>query len=67
MYKLLNRLFGWDYIHWHNTSDSGVARVRKLPDGRVVYWRYRGISILDEIKTKEQVFWLTCSPSKFGF
>lgn len=27
MYKLLNKLFGWDYIQWKNTVDSGIARI----------------------------------------
>jgi len=65
MYKLLHKLFGWDYIHWQNTADEGVARVRKLPDGRVVYWRYRFVSVMDDIKEAKQVRWLTCKPSKY--
>lgn len=67
MYKLKKFLFGWDYINWRNSADSGIARVFKLPDGRVVYWRYRTTTVMDEITKGSQVFWLTCSPSKFGF
>jgi hypothetical protein len=67
MYKIKNLLFGWDYIQWKNSADSGIARVMKLPDGKIVYWRYRNISYMDEIKEANQVRWLTCPPSKFGF
>lgn len=67
MYKLKKLLFGWDYIAWENSADRGIARVIKLPDGRVVYWRYRATYCMDEITNKKQVYWLTCSPSKFGF
>lgn len=35
MYKLLNYLFGWDYIAWDNTVARGVARVFTTPDGDV--------------------------------
>ena len=66
MYKIKKYLFGWDYIQWSNSADRGIARVRKLPDGRVIYWRYKCISIIDEIKERNQVFWLTCDPSKYG-
>lgn len=23
-YKLLNKLFGWDYIYWHNSADHSL-------------------------------------------
>lgn len=67
MYKIKNLLFGYDYIQWRNSADSGIARVISLPDGRICYWRYKGLNILDEIKTPYEVFWLTCSPDKYGF
>lgn len=67
MYKLKNFLFGWDYIYWTNYADSGIARVLKLPDGTVVYWRYKFTNVMDTIYSEEQVRWLTCKPSKFGF
>lgn len=65
MYRLMNFLFGWDYIAWKNSADSGVARVFNDASGRTFYWRYRNTSVLDQIKTAEQVAWLTCSPSKY--
>lgn len=65
MYKLLNYLFDWDYILWNNIADSGIARVFKLPSGKVVYWRYWSTSILDVISNPDKVEWLTCHPSKW--
>jgi hypothetical protein len=41
MYRLLNRLFGWDYIAWRNTCDQGIARIHKDGNGVLFYWRYK--------------------------
>jgi hypothetical protein len=65
MWKLWNRLFGWDYVQWKNSADQGVARIYTDHYYRVFYWRYKGTSILDVITTAEQVVWLTCQPSKY--
>jgi len=65
MYKLLNKLFGWDYIYWKNSADSGIARVHVDYIGTIFYWRYRSTFILDKITKPEQVIWLTCSSSKY--
>jgi hypothetical protein len=65
MYKLLNLLFGWDYIHWSNSAASGIARVIALPSGEIAYWRYRNISVMDVIEKPTQVRWLTCPPTKY--
>ena len=65
MYKLLNYMFGWDYIAWNNYCDSGIARVHKAVDGRVWYWRYKITNVMDEVKTTDQVMWLTCHPDKY--
>jgi len=66
-YKILNRLFGWDYVYWKNLVDQGVARVIVLPSGELAYWRYKNSEILDVIKSPDQVIWLTCTPDKYGF
>lgn len=63
--KLLNRLFGWDYIAWKNTADYGVARVQVDGNGRVFYWRYKITKVADLIIVDSQVLWLTCHPSKY--
>ena len=65
MYKLWNLLFGWDYIWWKNSADMGIARVKVLPNGEIAYWRYRASRVLDVIKNKEQVVWLTCDADKY--
>lgn len=67
MYKLKHKLFGWNNIQWQNSAASGIARVFMLPNGKVVYWQYREQGVLKEITDPNQVQWLTCSPSKFGF
>ena len=56
MYKIYNYLFGWDYIQWSNTCDFGIARVHVLPDGKVVFWQYRGISVLQQIVNSHDVY-----------
>lgn len=65
MWKLLNKIFGWDYIQWSNSCDQGVARVYADHNGRTYYWRYGNMRLADEIKVANQVFWLTCHPSKY--
>lgn len=66
MYKLYHWLFGWDYIQWRNSAAQGVARVYKSHCGRIYYWRYKITDLADDIKTRDQVLWLTCSPEKYG-
>lgn len=65
MIYLFNKLFGWDYIHWTNSCDQGVARVRKDGNGKAWYFRYKITSVVDIIRDKDQVIWLTCSPDKY--
>ena len=65
IYKLLNKLFGWDYIQWSNPADQGVARVHIDGMGRVWYWQYKSIKAVNIIEDPEKVIWLTCSPNKY--
>lgn len=65
MYKLLNFIFGWDYICWSNSADDGIARVFKSKCGKVIYYRYKVTKVIDVINNKDQVIWLTCEPSKY--
>ena len=65
IWKLLNRLFGWDYIYWRNSVDDGIARVYKNDDGVVYYFRYKNILVIDVVKDPKQVIWLTCASSKY--
>jgi len=63
MYKILNKLFGWNYVSWANSADSGIARVHVDGAEKVYYWRYKSTKVLDIIREPEQVRWLTCPPS----
>ena len=65
MYKILNKLFGWDYVAWSNSCDNGIARVYKSLDNKVWYFRYKNTKLIDLIKNQDQVVWLTCKPSKY--
>lgn len=65
IYAILHKLFGWDFIHWQNSADRGVARVRVDGMGRVWYWRYRSTLLADYITDPKQVRWMTCSPVKY--
>ena len=62
IYKLLNFLFGWQYIAWRNSCDSGIARVHITSNGVVWYWRYKNINVFERITHVDQVIWLTGSP-----
>lgn len=59
IYKLLHWIFGWDYIYWSNFAAQGIARVHTT-GGKVWYWRYKNTKVLDVIRTRDQVVWLTC-------
>lgn len=66
MWRLLHFLFGWDYVHWSNTADQGIARVYVAADGTVYYWRYRACLIMDRIPDSyTRITWLTCGESKY--
>lgn len=67
-YKILHRLFGWDYIYWENTADQGIARVLIDGEGNPFYWRYKITKLADSLvpdKTWVRIMWLTCPPSKY--
>lgn len=64
-WRLLHRLFGYDYIQWRNSADQGVARVRLDGMGRAYYWRYESIKVIGFITDPKEVVWLTCSPEKY--
>lgn len=65
MWKLWNKLFGWDYIYWRNFADHGVARVYRSPNDNVYYWGYKTTQLADRITYADQVIWLTCRSSKY--
>lgn len=65
MYKIWNKLFGWEYIQWENTAASGISRLRILPDGTVVYRRYSTIQKFTVLSKNDNVLWLTCLKEKY--
>lgn len=66
MYRLLNKLFGWDYIWWQNSCDQGIARIHATPDGTVWYWQYRITKLMRTMPyERHHVVWLTCKPEKY--
>jgi len=65
MYKLLNLVFGWDYIQWKNTAASGIARVRVDYNGNVYYWQYKPTNAAGLITDHKPFLWLTCPPAKY--
>ena len=65
MWKLLHKIFGWDYISWQNHADQGVARVYRGGNGEVYFWRYKSTTLADQIRSPGEVLWLTCPASKY--
>ncbi len=68
--KILNMLFGWDYIYYEINGDyedkRGVSRIIKIPDQRVCYWAmHQGYKTLFILKEPQNVVWLTCAPEKY--
>ena len=66
-YKVLNKLFGWNYIYWYNSADQGIARVFVSRDGKVYYWRYKSTKLMDIVTDPKDVVWLTCRPEKYFY
>lgn len=68
MYKILNKLFGWDYIFWatetpEGFSYKGIAKIITLPDGSSHFWVN---NYLCKINNKDlQIKFLTCKPDKY--
>ncbi len=65
MYRILNFLFGWDYIYWTNSADQGISKVFKAKDNKICYYRYRITGLIDQIFEPKQVIWLTCNSDKY--
>lgn len=67
IYKILNAIFGWDYILWKNSADSGISRVHKEKgeNAKVYYWRYKLGNKIDLIDSSNDVIWLTCDSNKY--
>jgi hypothetical protein len=61
-YKILNKLFGIDYVIVKHGYDSKILPVDKDFDGNVFY-KHWGNAFL--ILNKEKVLWITCESSKY--
>lgn len=68
MYKILNYLFGWDYVAWQNTCAHGIARVQVNGDGEPFIFYYKITNAWKSLKNPGHfnINWLTCSPKKYG-
>lgn len=68
MWRIFNLLFGWDYILWQNSCDSGISRLRRDHDDRVWWYRYKTTKCVDTLDQNHQniKLWLTCSPEKWS-
>lgn len=67
MYRILNKLFGWDYVCWKNSCGSGIARIHIDKEGKAYYWRYKNTNLIDYLPAEhgQRITWLTCHPSKY--
>ena len=63
IYKILNKLFGWDFIYWKNSASQGVSRIRTDYYGNPYYIWSVGVRV--RITVKDQVMWITCSAEKY--
>ena len=63
MYRILNKLFGWDYIYWKSEDYDGISKIVILPDKTIHFWA-RGYLINIDNKLVNIKF-LTCTPDKY--
>ena len=63
MYKFLNWLFLWDYVHWTGTGGSqGISRVRlSAEEEPYIYWNGQ----LCKLEWNHNLVWLTCKREKY--
>ena len=40
MWKLLHKLFGWDYVYVENSATGKIVRVKMAPNGLMVFQPY---------------------------
>lgn len=65
MYKILNKLLGWDYILWADCNRQGTSRIHSDYAGTVWYYVSKRKNIVNAIKDPRGLIWLTCQPSKY--
>ena len=67
-HKIFHFLFGWDFVHWKNSCDQGIRRVRVDFEGNPYYVRYSITNVIDKLNDPcilGNVIWLTCKRSKY--
>jgi len=64
LYRVLHKLFGWDYIHWGTTQSWGITRVYVDGDG-VPYFHSKYGRIYKPDGGACEVIWLTCPRTKY--
>lgn len=69
IYKILHKIFGWDYVHWSSGAYSGIARVRVDGNGNPFIFRFGKQDVLKlynpPYNTVNIITWLTCSSNKY--
>jgi hypothetical protein len=40
LYRIFNRIFGWQYVYWEDSCDSEIRRIHFLPNGRAGFFKY---------------------------
>lgn len=48
MYKILNRLFGWDYVAFRFGGSDFIERVKITPNGIYHIWAFRSLRVLNK-------------------
>jgi hypothetical protein len=65
MYKILNKLFGWDYVYYYDGYfGRGFARIHTYPDGSVCFFDTWG-RMTKLPSRKYDIRFLTCKPEKY--
>lgn len=64
IYKLLNKIFGWDYAYFTYVGNDEIHRIRHCNDGFYIYC-YNQVFRLDNKEVQKRLFWITCSKYKY--
>lgn len=62
MYKLFNKIFGWDYVIKITVFSTYIVRIRKAKCGKVYYKHWFDYG---EVLHAENYIWITCEPEKY--
>lgn len=68
MWRLWNKLFGWDYIYWESSTIEHciTSRIRVTGDGIPYFTSFKYAGYLYKVKDHlHEILWLTCKPEKY--